>query len=587
MTNIGRHTDNIFVESDGNLILKKKLTSNRRISCFFSENDKTPNTDGFFELIDEQGVPIKRFNVQIKTTKDLKNGKYSLDTKILNYVFSKISVDPTFLFVVDLYNENILYRYISMDFLLSIDFDKKKNITLDFSNDNVFDYNRFEKEVIRIKEEHDRLIISKGTEDISNIQEGIQYLNDTLSAIPEVIDTLLPNLYRVGIATSNVEKVITLKNSSNKENVFKSVANYGAYFILKGEKRFEIEDFKNDYNYNNVLYDGIGDTTPKKYAQGVVSNLLEIFFNRTSNYVNFLPDIVLKEIVFSFLDKLGSEIKSLASNKYHKTFFKDSIETSEVSLYISKVMKYLWYILYSKYNLNQYEEKLRKILYRNLNSMYYSNGVDFIDLMSTFYPNNQFEKKDFKEELSENQVAHILSFLINEYKLYYYAIKELNNRNITSIDRIWGFEPTKDVPFAGWRANLLDERFFSQSKIWLTSLPELYREFTEKLNLSDLGIEKRITFSIVKKQENFYSIVADFFSEHSKKFEINIVDKIDDDAIHKYGNFGWSATVPDVMETKMPFYYSLILLIYKRLCEKYSLENKGVLVGNTRIIDIL
>jgi hypothetical protein len=226
MTNIGRHTENVFIESNGNIILRRKLTSNKKISCFFSENDKTPNTDGFFELIDEQGVPIKRFNVQIKTTNDLKNGKYSLDTKILNYVFGKISVDPTFLFVIDLNSENILYRYLSIEYLLSIDFDKKKNITLDFGNDKIFDINTFEKEIYKIKEEHDRLVLNKGSEDISEIQEAIQYLNDTLSAIPKVIDTLIPNLYRVGIATSNLEKVITIKNSANEENVFKSYANY-------------------------------------------------------------------------------------------------------------------------------------------------------------------------------------------------------------------------------------------------------------------------------------------------------------------------------------------------------------------------
>jgi len=586
MTNIGRHTEGVFIESNGNIILKRKLTSNKRISCFFSENDKTPNTDGFFELIDEKGVPQKRFNVQIKTTNELKNGKYSLDTKILNYVFSKISIDPTFLFVVDLKSENILYRYISIDFLLSIDFDKKKNITLDFNNDEIFDINVFEREVTKIKEDHDRLVLNKGTEDISNIQEAIQYLNDTLSAIPKVIDTLLPNLYRVGIATSNLEKNITIKYSSNKENVFTSFANYGAYFILKGEKRFEIEDFNNENNYNNVLFDGIGNTTPQKYAKSVVSNLLDIFFNKTFNYVRYLPDIVLKEIAFSFLDKLGSKIDNLASDKYHKTFYLDNIDTSTVSQYVHKVIKYMWHILYSRSNLNHHEEKLRMILYRNLNSLYYSNGVDFIDLLSTFYHNNQFEEIYFEEQLSENQITHILSLLTNEYKVYYFAIEELVARNITSIDRIWSFEPIREIPFVGWRANLLDKRFFDQSEKWLTMLPKLYEELTEELSLNDLRINSKITCSIVKKQEGLYSIVADYFSEYSDKFIINTFEKIDDDAIDKYGNVGWSAFIPEIMETKMPLYYSLIILVYNRLCEKYSVENKGVLVAHTRIMKL-
>jgi len=586
MTNIGKHSESVFIEAEGNIILKRKLTSNKRISCFFSENDKTPNTDGFFELIDEKGVPLKRFNVQIKTTNDLKMGKYSLDTKILNYVFSKITADPTFLFVINLKSENILYRYISMDFLLSIDFDKKNNITLDFSNDKIFDIDAFEKEVIKIKEEHDRLVVNKSPEDISNIQEGIQYLNNTLSAIPKVIDTLLPNLYRVGIATSNIEKSIAFKNSSNKENVFKSVANYGAYCIFKGERRFEMEDFNNHNDYNNVLYDGIGNTTPQKYAKGVVSNLLDVFFNKTPNYVSCLPDIVLKEIAFSFLDKIGSKIDNLSSGKYHKTFLLNNIETSKVSQYILKVIKYMWHILYSRYNLNQNEEKLRIILLRKLNSLYYLNRVDFIDLLSTYYHNNQFLEKCLEEKLSENQVTNILSLLTNEYMVYYCAIKELGNRNITSIDRIWSFEPTKNVSFAGWRADLLDKRFFDQSKKWLTTLPELYEELTGKLKLNDLSIKKSITCSIVKKEGDFRIIVAHYFSEHSNKFDINVIDKIDEDASHKYGNVGWSATIPEIMETKMPFYYSLMILVYEKLCEKYSLENKGILIRNIRIKNI-
>jgi hypothetical protein len=40
------------------------------------------------------------------------------------------------------------------------------------------------------------------------------------------------------------------------------------------------------------------------------------------------------------------------------------------------------------------------------------------------------------------------------------------------------------------------------------------------------------------------------------------------------------------MESKMPFYYSLMVLVYEKLCKKYSLDNKGVLIKNTRIKEI-
>jgi len=587
LSNIGKHSENTFRESEGNIILKNKLISNRRISCFFSENDKTPNTDGFFEFINDKGVPIKRFNVQIKSTEDLKDGKYSLDTKILNYVFSKISTDPTVLFLVDLTNQKIFYRHITVDYLLSIDFDKKKKITVDFSNDSEFNYNKFEKEIELISNEHNRLMVLKNNDEVLNIQEAITYLNDTIFSIPLLVETLFPNLYRIGIATSSDEKEFQFKSQNNKLSTFKSKNNYGVYFINKGEKRFEIEDFNNLGDYSSILYDGIGDSSPEKYARKVVSDLLKIFFNKTQNYITLMPNEVLEEIVFAFLDKLGSKYSAISSDTYHKTFYKDNVKVSEASIIFNKVMKYMWHIIYSKNELYYQEGTLRNLLYRNINSVYHQNGVDFIDLASVYCPREIFEKFELGDELFDNQTNHLLSFLTNEYRLSYYAIKELNSRGIVNINRIWNFEPNKEVSIVGYRQSFYDERFFMQCEKFLKRLPELYNNFIQQLDLKQLEIKKEIKCSINQNNDNFFSIVVNYFSRESEDFIINVVNQLDDVNSEDFITWGYSGIIPEIFETKMPYYYSLTLLVYEMICKKYSLNFEGVLIKNMLVKNLI
>ena len=75
---ISKITKNVFNESNSIRLVQNELEKNNRIKTFFSENERTPNTDGYFEVLDGYGVPLKRFVVQIKSVerlKKLKSGK--------------------------------------------------------------------------------------------------------------------------------------------------------------------------------------------------------------------------------------------------------------------------------------------------------------------------------------------------------------------------------------------------------------------------------------------------------------------------------------------------------------------------------
>lgn len=45
------HSQDSFNESSGNRVLSGILESTRTMKTYFGENDKTPNHDGFFELL--------------------------------------------------------------------------------------------------------------------------------------------------------------------------------------------------------------------------------------------------------------------------------------------------------------------------------------------------------------------------------------------------------------------------------------------------------------------------------------------------------------------------------------------------------
>lgn len=50
-------------------ILSDFLESENSIKTFFKENDRTPNYDGTFEIINDDATPKKQFIVQIKKWK--------------------------------------------------------------------------------------------------------------------------------------------------------------------------------------------------------------------------------------------------------------------------------------------------------------------------------------------------------------------------------------------------------------------------------------------------------------------------------------------------------------------------------------
>ena len=88
-TGMATHSTSAFNESEVIRFLTAILEKERMAKAFFSDNDKTPNHDGFFEILnnktnDANKPPKKQFIVQVKKVENLQpltqtanKGKYS------------------------------------------------------------------------------------------------------------------------------------------------------------------------------------------------------------------------------------------------------------------------------------------------------------------------------------------------------------------------------------------------------------------------------------------------------------------------------------------------------------------------------
>lgn len=200
---IKTHSVHSVEDRDAVNVLEVFLRSNGKINCNFSCNDKWPNTDGTFEFVSNPDIsrhPKQNFVVQIKGTHFCNevNGifKYSLKSLAFPaYIYNYTSSDPGILFVVlnpdNRGDERVFWKYMSVDLLNSIDFERDST-TISFSPD----------------------------EEILNTNESINYFCKTLETIINHHDFVL-KLSKQNYSKSDMERFIRICNEQITENIDK------------------------------------------------------------------------------------------------------------------------------------------------------------------------------------------------------------------------------------------------------------------------------------------------------------------------------------------------------------------------------
>lgn len=304
------HTERSAEDAAAVNTVESFLDFDGRINCDFSKRDKWPNTDGFFELVPNpefNRCPTQTFFVQIKGTHNFteKDGivKYSLRSLAFPaFIATNTTLDPGILFVVlnpDVKGKKrVFWKYMSVEFINSIDFNKDSTTISFTSDEEIFDTEEsvisFSKKLESIvlhhsfvnklsekelcKAEIDKIIVACD----KFITSGINLIDNTEYTRDDVANYILPRLYDMcrsalllnSLKLGNIQTNLQL---AWEQAMLKIETKYLATF-LKGLKY--IEDREPDkgqserlmLKYYNFLWQ-IRDFLKKEYGISVLHNL--------------------------------------------------------------------------------------------------------------------------------------------------------------------------------------------------------------------------------------------------------------------------------------------------------------------------
>lgn len=528
--NIGLDSKNSYIDGRGVAILIEQLESTFNIKCHFSENDKTPNTDGFF-VLSNSTCPEKEFHVQIKSTEKVKNFTFTYDTKFINYVNSGVTENPGFIFAVDITERKIYYKYLSDKFLGENNFtdSNQKTVNIHFSENEVLTDTKLFIELLndivllsRIKKFHPKQI------DMAEYQTAYDKLNSFFdNDFKKLKDKAFPNVWKFGIIY-NREKLPKklyqeIRNKRKEFGIGTSPYNstFSVYRVEYGSNQNIFQNFKLSFDENSFKlpiesYISAGIETNKGMQEDIndwLSHTFKNLINEKLFFLPFIPNDALFEIIFNFID---NEIM-LQKNKIIKVLFDQDYKDGELS---------------------------SKIAY---------------DMINIKYPSNYVNK---------------------EIKLLKAAINEVIRRDISKIRRVWKVieSQTKDIISVLYNPCSIYE---NTNKLF-SSLPIYYHEFIsnlfpkEFLNKYFINGEFLIYLDIRKIAGNIFEKSKYYKINENKPFKIvmstNLSDvKKQDDEYNIYGSGIIHASFNFKPNNILD---NLLTLLYKKVCDIYGFKKK-------------
>lgn len=589
-TRMATHSITSFDESEEIRILSGFLESKRRIKTFFKENDRTPNHDGNFELINDDKTPQKQFIVQIKKVENLQpnvqgenKGRYvySLDTAFLYYIKEKVTESPAIYFVVDIVTKNIFWLYLSDELLMSLDFEKSGQYhSYAFTEaDKVKDIDSFTETLKKISQDRNSLFIEKTPKEIAEMQDAVEYLNTYMNNdFVKIKETMFPNFWRFGLRHSiSSECSITIGEKTLKP---KNTAMFELYPQIKGGKDTGIQSFQRE-NGNGFFttLDFEGQKKPLEYSKETLEKIIKDFFEKEYAFIYF-PTIAIAEKLNVFANQLNQIFTVKDIN--------GKVEIKKLSNGL------LWLLAYIEYVILRSPQTKEEKEYNKFLSDFGRRGgkvsCDFILWCINFGCKNSF--KEFCQRNDTKKIPRFTPQLFGltktEHIRAYFMALELEKRNVTHIDSVWEYNFCDVLS--------LNEELFAKKideicEKWLSILPNLYNETFDKL-LEKNKYKFRGHFEYKNeyfKEGNFGTYLTNVIHKYNDdNFSIVHKDSITSEFLEEYRIQGVQSIhsgliFERMLQRKTPYYDSLSCLLYKGICiglginpERLHLNNDGI-----------
>lgn len=587
--NLGGYDKYDFKESDGNAILKQLLESQKNIYCHFNELDKIPNFDGSFDVLDvhqQKSIPLGKFEVQVKTLNhDYTNSnkrencskyKYSCDTKIFNAVKKAITLNPCMLFMVDVTKKRVFYKYVSLEFVLSLRLENEESKMIYFDDvDEITDVDSFYQTVKKIYIER-KLELTKGeknllitndkltSEELSMLQEESDYLNDVFNKELEFIKRrLFPDVWKFGIAYLRDGDTIGV----------------GIYWIYKGTQGEYIKKLDNQ-SHKSCVFIKIQrkkDVNVRELVNAYIKNALETAFEKRVFPLEYVKTEALGEIIFYFLDKVASIETSFENPNKPTIYYKDEEELCVVEKFYSAMIQYA----YEPYKYIPLElESVEKAIFLSDPIKEIGNGRNLTEKRKRLQ--YLFTHPEERDDITLN--IHLSGKF--EYAIIKEAIDELKVRKVKVVQRIWKPRDWNNHMRRNKNRGLLriengynvDEYFDNLEKL-ICILPKHYKYFIENAPGYDESfiIKRKFIFS--------FSHMDDFSVESVELTERDFETEIDDSIygltfeeekelfVNHNCLYFRSGIHAHVFDVSFPLLDNMFYLVYSNWAKKLELSN--------------
>lgn len=576
--NLGKVTENDFKESDSVTVLRKIVEKNRRIKVRNLEAEKIPNLDGKLMILDDNMVERNTIEIQIKTLPHgydkSKPYKYSCDTKAFNVVLYHITLNPVVLIMVDTVNEKVYWKNITKQYAQSLKIDFQKNKTVYFTDKDLFDENKFIKEMNssyeQLFEKLDSNNINKSTiitnvaeksDDYIELQTQVDRLNNMFeNELLEVKKRFFKDVWKFGIAYDKYENGSAI----------------GIYLIMIGENNTLIKkfDINQGYQYMSMSFRITVDV--KEYVDDWIKNVIKKYYLKVPINVSFLSDDILNEIVYYFLDNLSITIKDFESKNSSHLYYKDEEDINSIINSIYGLEYFFEDIISTRDKEN--ESNLASLLMTSYNQI--GKFLIFNPLLQLTDNEREILREYIHRDNAKTQLKFYSSSSCN-IELSIEAIEELQRRGMTKVRRIWNkkdwekckidFSNTKYLRSGYSKIDLIGNinRFFD-------ILEENYKETLEKMQLTEKSPLHDL-HTIVLNEKDF-TLYTDYI-KNDLDFKIKkIIISSSEEEFEPEFDFYICSKLESLFLLNTPLYDTVRTLIYIGI-----LKNKGFIFEDSKL----
>lgn len=562
---IAKHSKAAFDESKSIRILSGLLESTGKIKTFFGENDKTPNYDGSFELVNDAQEPVKQFIVQIKKVDRLvlnSKGKYDyrLKTNFLQYVKDKVTENPAIYFVVDLATEKVYWVYLSDETLIRLNFEGKKTVTYHFrEEDSISNVEAFVLTMRKIARERNNFFVYKTPQQIAEIQDAVDYLNQHLNGdLKAIKERVFPDLWRVGIKYS-VDHTVLFNDMPVP--ITGCVALYPQ---MRGRLDTGVREYDWNLTENMFTHFSLGSETDiNKYSKDTLHKIVQNFFKIGIPY-KFLPTVVLMEQIEPFVKE---------SQQFFDTPTSQKLSIKEVRRRFVLLHNYMCF-LFTGHGVSENE----KACVERAQSIIDHRKMNFYSIFECARSCREEFQKYCSSETEENISLRgkMFGFLQQESIRWFLAIMELQCRKIEEFTPVWNYN------WCDWF--YLDEKSYLENcrKIcnqWLSSLPSLYIEtYNNIFETTKFLVHDRFIYNLECtrfENTNFLTIESQHYQ--GEKFSLQMDSSCTSELSYPNIPEGLLSTcssesIQRFIQNRRLYYDSICCLLYRGICKGLGFE---------------